>query len=132
KTIKGNNSPLAMNTYNRLGISLRKQGLWKDAVEAYSEAARFAPKDENILYNMALAFAEGSEFESACEQLAKVLKLNPEMCRDKPEVALAMGQIFANAKQTKVALFCLDFIPHNSPLHESAAALIHQLNGIRI
>ncbi|UZP68947.1 tetratricopeptide repeat protein [Desulfovibrio mangrovi] len=131
RTIKGTNSPLAMNTYNRLGISLRKQGLWSEAVEAYSEAARFAPKDENIQYNMALAFAEGGDFESASGRLANALKLNPELCKNRPETALAMGQIFAKANQTKVALFCLECIPEDNALYGAAATLAQQLTSER-
>lgn len=38
--------------FNQLGISLRKQGRWKDAIIEYKRAIKIAPEDENIYYNI--------------------------------------------------------------------------------
>ncbi len=95
---------LAMNIYNRLGISLRKQGLWNEAVEAYAEAEKYAPKDENIKYNSALAYSEGGEHKKAVERLMLALGINPTFYVGRSEVAQKIAAMFKSANMTWQAM----------------------------
>ena len=47
--------------FNRLGIILRGEGRWAEAVEVYKKAVTIAPEDPVIHYNMGLAHWEGNE-----------------------------------------------------------------------
>ncbi len=96
---KNSKGAMGMSVYNRLGITLRKQGMWQEAIEAYFEAEKYSPKDENIQYNIALAYAEGEDFKNAADRLLKALHLNPEFYVGHPEVAQQIGVIFKKAGQ---------------------------------
>lgn len=125
--IKSSKSGLAMNIYNRLGISLRKQGLWEEAIEAYMEAAKHSPKDENIQYNIALAFAEGEQFGESAARMEMALRINPEMYKGKPDLAFKMGEVFAKASRGREAAECLKHVQEVSPGHPGCAALLKEV-----
>jgi len=74
------------HVYNRLGIALRRQGKWQEAVEEYKKAIRIDPRDEAIHYNMGRAYMEGGNNEKAKDCFNKALKLNPEMQEAKAEL----------------------------------------------
>ncbi|QJB57320.1 tetratricopeptide repeat protein [Pseudodesulfovibrio sp. zrk46] len=124
--IKSSKSGLAMTIYNRLGISLRKQGLWKEAIEAYAEAARHSPKDENIQYNMALAYAEGEHFKDSAQRLLTALSINPEIYKGRAAMALRMGEIFVKGDKKKEALRCLAHCRSLDPNYPGCSELLRQ------
>jgi tetratricopeptide (TPR) repeat protein len=88
---------------NRLGMVLRKQGKWEDAVDEYRNALRLAPDDEHLIYNLALALAEGKQFRDAAREADTVLQVNPELARQDAQVAFALARIFVNAGQEEKA-----------------------------
>jgi tetratricopeptide (TPR) repeat protein len=95
--IKDSKGFSSMNTFNRLGISLRKAGLWEDAVEAYVVAGKLSPGDENIQYNLGLAYYAGKDYASAVERMLVALKINPKMYVGNPDVAFNMGLVFKDS-----------------------------------
>ncbi len=113
--VKSSKSQMAMTIYNRLGISLRKQGLWREAVEAYIEAAQYSPKDENIQYNIGLAYAEGEKFLEGAGRMSQALMINPTMYHDRPELAYQFGMVFAKAKRVQEAQQCLGHLKKIAP-----------------
>ena len=90
-------------TFNRLGITLRKQGKWADAIETYSKALKVSPDDENLYYNMAMACAEGKAYQDAISHLEKALAINPEIATQDKTIAYNMGLIFMRAEATEQA-----------------------------
>ncbi|WP_319466194.1 tetratricopeptide repeat protein [uncultured Pseudodesulfovibrio sp.] len=112
-----------MNMFNRLGISLRKAGLWAEAVEAYVAAEKLSPGDENIQYNLGLAYYDGKDYVSARKRLLMGLKINPRMFHKNAEVAYNMGLIFLESgdkpKAEKLIRHCLEI----DPGHEGARSL---------
>jgi len=125
--VKSSKSGMAMNIYNRLGISLRKQGLWKEAIEAYEEAAKHSPKDENIQYNMALAYAEGEHFKESAAKITKALIINSEMFQGKPALALRMGEIYVKAGKKREAIHCLTHVLKLDPQYPGCEELLRQV-----
>lgn len=113
--VKSSKSGMAMTIYNRLGISLRKQGLWMEAIEAYDEAAKYSPNDENIQYNLALAFAEGDKFIQSAEKLDCALVINPQLYHGKCSIAFKMAEIYVKANQKKRAAQCILHIKEREP-----------------
>ncbi|WP_165174872.1 response regulator [Desulfovibrio sp. ZJ369] len=85
--------------FNQLGISLRKQGRWKDAISEYKRAIKIAPDDENLYYNVGMAFAEGADFLQAKANLLKALELNPDVPRASPTIAYNFGAVFLQSKE---------------------------------
>lgn len=70
-------------TFNRVGILLRRAGKWREAAEEYLKALKVAPNDENLHYNLSMAYLEGKDFESARASTVKALALN-RTCRANP------------------------------------------------
>ena len=68
-----------VHVYNRLGIALRKQGKWEEAIKEYQKALKIDSDDEAIHFNMGRAYLEGKRKGLARECFQKVLKLNPEL-----------------------------------------------------
>lgn len=127
--VKSSKNQMAMNIYNRLGISLRKQGLWQEAVEAYVEAAQHAPKDENIQYNLGLAYAEGEKFVEGAGRMSMALSINPTMYHDRPELAYQFGMVFAKAKKVNEAKSCLEHLNSIAPGYKDSGDLMKMVAG---
>jgi len=68
-----------VHVYNRLGIALRKQGKWEEAIKEYKKALKIDPDDEAIHFNMGRAYMEGKRNGLAKECFQNVLKINPEL-----------------------------------------------------
>jgi tetratricopeptide (TPR) repeat protein len=95
-----------VNTFNRLGIALRKQKKPKEAVEEYKRALTIVPEDENLQYNLAMAHMEAGDKDLALRALERALEINPHLCGNSPVVANNIGMIFFhNADKERAAEF---------------------------
>ena len=65
--------------FNEFGISLRKHGLFGEAVEYYSRALDFAPGDDHLHFNLSRAHFERGDWEGCVASLARSRELNPEL-----------------------------------------------------
>jgi len=77
-----------INTYNRLGIALRRQGKWKEAIKEYEIAITIDPHDEGLYFNMAKSYLEGENRELAEKFFKKALQINPGLTAAKEELAI--------------------------------------------
>lgn len=91
---KGDLDQSDLDTFNRLGISLRKQGRWNDAVDEYRKALKIAPKDAGLHYNMAMAYVDGKRQREAEECLLKALAASPEFYQGSETACANMAMIF--------------------------------------
>ena len=82
--------------FNEFGISLRKSGLFREAVQYYTRALdlnREDGEDENLCYNVARAYYEMGQWTDCVEYASRTLAVNPDheyalsLCR----LALALG-----------------------------------------
>lgn len=86
-----------LRTLNILGISLRKQGRWEEAVNEYKRAAKSLPDNAALLYNMALAYSDGGRTETARKLVQRALELEPALPDSGSNVAFNIGSIFEKA-----------------------------------
>ncbi len=70
--------PNAPNPYNTLGIRFRKMGKYNLAIDAYKQALKLNPRDENIHYNMAKALYFSNRYRTALKFLRNALRINPD------------------------------------------------------
>ncbi|GAB7024650.1 tetratricopeptide repeat protein [Salidesulfovibrio brasiliensis] len=84
-------------TFNRLGISLRRQGRWQEAVDEYARAMQIAPDDPGLYYNQALAWHDGNRRAEALAAMRKALELEPALHERSDSVALNVGNVFLHA-----------------------------------
>lgn len=114
-------------TFNQLGISLRKQGRWQDAVTEYKKALKIAPKAEGLYYNMGMAYAEGKDYETAIVCMQKALTINPNLPRGGATLAYNMGMVFAQGYTMEKARQCLEIALELAPDNERASKMLAKL-----
>lgn len=68
----------APNPYNTLGIRLRQEKQYKEAIDAYFKAIELSPYDENIHYNMAKAYVCDVQAAKALECIRQALRISSE------------------------------------------------------
>lgn len=112
-----------MNTFNRLGISLRKAGMWEEAVEAYTVAEKLSPGDENIQYNLGLAYFDGKVYDAAAKRMFMALRMNPNMYKNNVDVAYNIGVVFKHSGDLPQAKKLIQHVLDLEPEHQDAKAL---------
>lgn len=116
-----------INTFNQLGISLRQQGRWQDAIIEYQKALKVAPNDENLYYNMGMACAEGKDFKEARGHMIKALELNAELPRASANIAFNFGVVFLQAgareRAEKYLRLALELNPELAAARQALARL---------
>ena len=63
--------------FNELGITLRHNGMFEEAVSNYKKALDIDTNDEAIYFNMARAYKEWGKPSEALANIQKAIKLNP-------------------------------------------------------
>lgn len=116
-----------LSTFNQLGISLRKQGRWQDAITEYKKALKIAPNAESLFYNMALAHADGQEFDTAIRLMQKTLSLNSAFPKTSAMIAYNMGLIFSFGYTREKAHQCLETALEIDPNFELAQKALARL-----
>jgi tetratricopeptide (TPR) repeat protein len=117
-----------LSTFNQLGITLRQQGRWRDALAEYEKALRIAPNDENLYYNMGMANAEGRNFAEARASMAKALEVNRDLPKVSSQIAYNIGMIFMYAGSREEARRHLRTALELDPGFEAAHTTLARLN----
>ena len=94
-----------IENYNKIGISLRKQGKFKEAEQSYMAALNYHSDNASIYFNMGVLHLYEAKIERAAECFAKALKINPEFskaramldcfCRGNSGKAMAVARTLA-------------------------------------
>ncbi|MDE7064247.1 MAG: tetratricopeptide repeat protein, partial [Desulfovibrionaceae bacterium] len=116
-----------IGTFNRLGILLRNQGKWKEALVEYQKALKVAPDDENLYYNMGMACAEGKEFREAQVYMLKALAINPDLPRTATNIAYNIALVFGQNGDKKRAADCLNIALECDPEFEPARRALERM-----
>lgn len=113
-----------IEVFNRLGIALRRQGRWKDAVTEYEKALKISPNDENLHFNMAMALSDGGVAKRAVQSLEKVLKINPDFYAKSALLSFNVGVMYYNANQYPDAVKYLKHTLSLDPSHQGAKRIM--------
>lgn len=116
-----------METFNALGLVLRMQGKWREAVAEYRKALSIAPDDEVIRYNLALAYMDGGEYGQAAEEVEQALAVNGEFGQDNDTICYNLGHIFSRSGNQPMAVFYFTQALKLNPEHEEAARMVEKL-----
>ncbi len=131
--MKGDNLTVDdMVTFNRLGIALRRQGKWREAVENYKKALTVSPSDERVIYNMGLAYADGQLHRMAVGAYEQVRRIAPDFHKTAPIVAYNMGSAFAMVKDIGNARFYLNAALEQDPEHAASKRLLSRLDQLGV
>lgn len=114
-------------TFNQLGISLRRQGKPFEAIKEYQRALKIAPNSGELYYNMAMAYYEHKEKETAIRSMLKAFSLNPGLPNTSANIAFNMGKVFATGITKDKAKGCLKIALEMNPEFQQAKDLLAQL-----
>jgi len=91
-------------TFNKLGIALRSQGKWREAIDNYKRALQISPEDEGLHFNMGLAYRDGGERRKALECFEKALQCGPDLYKVSVNVAMHFGDLYSEMRRLDEAL----------------------------
>lgn len=100
---KSNLSENDMQTFNRLGIVMRKQGKLEEAIDNYKRALEICGSDPAIHYNMGLVYFDRKEYSRAIDCYEKAMRIDPEFCKAAPVVACNIGYCYLLDKKYEPA-----------------------------
>lgn len=83
-----------LETYNRLGIALRKQGKWMQAVENYQAALKVAPNEPGLFYNIGMAYSDGKEYAKCAKYFQRAVRSDEMIHKKAVSVARNVAGIF--------------------------------------
>ena len=69
--------------FNDFGINMRKNRMYKQALDYYLRAEQLVDDDENLFHNIARCYFEMGDVEGCKKYLGKSLQLNPELRESK-------------------------------------------------
>ncbi|EGJ50611.1 tetratricopeptide repeat protein [Desulfocurvibacter africanus] len=116
-----------METFNTLGIALRNQGKWQEAVKNYMSALTIAPNEANLHYNMSLAYTDGEDFAHAAEHMDEATRLDPTLGEDNDIVSYNIGYAFLRVKQVQKSGKYLTMALKLNPQNEDAQGALAKL-----
>ena len=88
---------------NRLGLAMRRTGKWRSAVSVYKQALEIDDADENLFYNIAMAYAEGKEFRRSSSYVMAALRGNPHSFWDNALACYNLAMIFHRSSRPDLA-----------------------------
>ena len=119
--------PSDIRIFNQLGISLRQQGKWREAIEEYKLALTVVPSDAGLYFNMGMAFAEGELLHDARKHMEKAMDLNENLPRTSAAVAYNMGAVLLKSGSREKAAACLNIALEINPNLKQAKTLLASL-----
>ena len=93
--VKGSNlSRKDLWMFNEMGVTLRQQNKWEEAIEYYKKGLEIAPLDAGLLYNIGMACAQGKEYYKALEYFQKSIEIKPEIINERPSIPFNIGKVY--------------------------------------
>ncbi len=118
-----------IETFNRLGITLRKQGKWQDAIKEYRKAIKITPSDGALYYNISMACMEGKEFHDAPKYLDKALSLSPEIHAASEVVSYNIATVYRRAGRQELVIKYLQKALEINPGFTKAKAMLRDISS---
>ncbi len=120
-----------IETFNRLGLMLRRQGKWQEAIAEYRKALKISPDDGGLYYNIAMAFTEGRQYIEAYQYLDRALTLSPELWRNGEAVCYNMATVFRRYGKKEQAVEYLKKALDLNPDYAKAKTLLEEIGSAR-
>jgi tetratricopeptide (TPR) repeat protein len=120
-----------IETFNRLGLMLRRQGKWQEAIVEYRKALKISPDDPGLYYNISMAYTEGRQYIEAYQYLDRALSLNPELWRNGEAVCYNIATVYRRYGKKDPAVDFLKKALEINPGYEKAKALLMEMGGGR-
>lgn len=120
-----------IETFNRLGLMLRRQGKWQEAIVEYRKALKISPDDPGLYYNISMAYTEGRQYIEAYQFLDRALSLNPELWKNGEAVCYNIATVYRRYGKKNPALGYLKKALELNPGYDKAKALLQEMEAGR-
>lgn len=108
---------------------MRRSGKWREAADEYLKAITVSPNDENLHYNLAMAYLEGKELEQARASTLKAMALNPDLPKKSSRIAANLAAVFMSTNDKMHALPLLRQALEQDPENEQAKELMAKVDN---
>lgn len=123
--------PADVEIFNRLGLALRRQGKWEEAVSWYAKALELAPFDSAIHYNVAMAMGEGGRYAEAAVAMDSALNMSPDFCAENENLCFNVAQLYQRGGRPDRATEFAGKALAINPRHKPARTLLASLEDAR-
>ncbi|RQD60676.1 tetratricopeptide repeat protein [Desulfonatronovibrio magnus] len=113
--------------FNEIGISLRQQGKWEEAIEYYSEGLRISPMDGGLYYNMGMAYAQGKQYYKALENFQKAISNTPDIVYQTGSIGYNIARVYLTLNKHDDAARYLKKSLEADPDYEKSQALLKKI-----
>jgi len=118
-----------IETFNRLGITLRKQGKWEEAIKEYRKAIKITPDDGALYYNISMALMEGKQVNEAPKYLDKALTLSPDLYAASEIVCYNIAAIYRRTGRQELVIKYLQRALEINPGFAKAKAMLRDISS---
>jgi tetratricopeptide (TPR) repeat protein len=114
---------------NEMGVSLRKQGDWKGAVQTYQQALNLIPNEAGLHYNMGMAYAQGKEHYKAVCEFEKAIAASSEILQESPLIPFNIGMVYFQMNRLQEVERFMKIALKLDPGFERARAMIEKIGS---
>lgn len=118
-----------IEVFNRLGLMLRRQGKWQDAISEYRKALKVSPDDPALYYNIAMAHTEGRQYIEAYQYVERALSLNAELWRNGETVCYNIATVYRRYGRKAPAVDFLKKALILNPDYEKAKTMLTEMDA---
>ena len=115
--------------FNEIGISLRRENKWEEAIRYYKRALDIAPMEAGLYYNIGMAYAQGKNFYKAVEFFQKALEIKPEIIKESPSISYNIARAYTEIEHFPEAMKFLNKSLELDPEYEPARKLKDRISG---
>ncbi|UJX40767.1 tetratricopeptide repeat protein [Desulfovibrio sp. JY] len=118
-----------IETFNRLGLMLRRQGKWQEAIAEYRRALKISPEDAGLYYNISMAFTEGKQYIEAYQHLDRALSLNADLWRTNEAICYNIATVYRRYGKKDQAVGYLKKALGINPNYAKAQTLLQEIGS---
>ncbi len=124
---KGSFSKKDLWMFNEIGLNLRKQGKWEEAINQYKQALQVSREDGGVLYNTGMAYLQGKQYFKAIQYIENALECNPDLLKFDANIPYNIALVYYYAQKFPEAQQYAKIARVNDPEHEPAIKLLKKI-----
>lgn len=114
-----------------MGILLRRQKRWEDAIICYNSALKINPNKGSLYYNIGMALYEGKKYIDSVRNFEMALKFSPSIINESPIIPYNIACVYNILNDKTSAVHYLEKCLELEPSYENAILLLNKIRGIK-
>ena len=114
-----------------MGILLRRQKRWEDAITCYNSALKINPNKGSLYYNIGMALYEGKRYIDSIRNFELALKFSPTIINDSPIISYNIACVYNILNDKTSAVYYLTRCLEIDPNYENAILLLNKIRGTK-